>query len=297
MNVGIMGLLPEQVRMVQQEFPRHALRFLRSDDIGRAAEFVKGCDRIVLMTKFISHSMQDHVPPKKRVLIDGGITKLKSYLQTLPTPAKDVPVPQAKPAPTPAANAKPTSRFGSGPRDQQIDFSSLYNAKVGDVITLKRPAQVTLKQFDGRISATRSYALKVYGVKTSPHKIGDGIATMKCIAKVAPRKPAQYSQGIRREVEVVKAPAPAVALLGTTTPELQQPELQPGPMQNALDARAATTLQLADESTAQFWREVFVERLRRVSEGVPVASVISDADAAVRALLERTGRALEPATR
>jgi hypothetical protein len=293
MNVGIMGLLPEQVRMVQQEFPRHALRFLRSDDIGRAAEFVKGCDRIVLMTKFISHSMQDHVPPKKRVLIDGGITKLKSYLQTLPTPVKDVPVPQAKPAPTPAANAKPTSKFGSGPRDQQIDFSSLYNAKVGDVITLKRPAQVTLKQFDNRISATRSYVLKTYGVKTTTHKIGDGVATMKCVAKVAPKKPPQYSMGYRRDVEVATAPAPAVSLLGTATPALQP---APGPMQNALDARPAPPV-LRDEAVAQFWREVFLERLRRSSEEVRVESVVSDADAAVRALLERTGRAVESVTR
>lgn len=276
MNIAICGLMPEQVRIVQQEFPKHSLRFLdldhqRGPAIKNAA---KGCDKVILMTGgagLVSHATQDQVPPSKRLIIRGGIQKLRAELQKLPTPVRDV-TPLRGTAPTlPASMSSPKvltyKRNGKTMTRSmdEVDFSPFASIKVGDEVRIERPKTCTIKQFDNRLTAKRC-TLKRHGILTTPHRIHDGYAvtTVKAMPVATPATPAP------------DAAAPSAAQKTQpmqTTIEVQRPV-----------ANGAPVLVQARESA--FWQSVFVETMRQWP-GAPIDTIAARADEALRAYNSR----------
>lgn len=255
MNIGIVGLLPEQVRIVQQEFPQHALRFLSKDNEQETTQFAKGCDKVVMMTNFIGHSIQDRVPQPKRVYVTGGMTKLKSTLKTLPAVKGQPPVATATQATQPAKTARST--------DDSVDWSALDDPllQVGQVIKIERPKRVTIKSFDMRITAGRSWRKMKYGLVTTPHKIVDGFAIFK-----------------------VKALPATVAPVETPTPQpdaATTPESTPVQLVNLMPNTQATPT-LANPRESAFWQSVFVETLKQWP-GAPIVTIAARADEAMQA--------------
>lgn len=274
MNIAICGLQPEQVRIVQQEFPKHSLRFLdldhqRGPAIKNAA---KGCDKVILMTGgagLVSHTTQDQVPPSKRLIVRGGIQKLRAELQKLPTPVRDV-TPAKASAPTlPASmNARTFTRNGKTivRSTDEIDYSPFEGAQAGDTVQIKRPASCTLKQFDQRISAKRSN-LKKHGIVTSMHKILDGYAVITIKAVTAPK-------------------AKAVATPETTAPQpAAPPEQETAAMQVHVEVQrpvaVANGTVLATGRESAFWQSVFVETMKQWP-GAPIDTIAARADEALR---------------
>lgn len=86
-KVAIIGLLPDQVHMIEQEFKEmldvrcHTTDYAR----GRGRIIAHGADVVVLMTKFISHDTQESVKPyaKRLELVSGGMTALRECLENL----------------------------------------------------------------------------------------------------------------------------------------------------------------------------------------------------------------------
>lgn len=271
MQIGICGLLPDQVRWVQQEFPQHALRFLDKDHESEALTFAKGCDKVVLMTKFIGHHLQDRVQPSKRILVTGGTTKLKQVLAKLPTPAKDVTPARASHPTLPASlTAKPAlpSRKGRWGVDEVVDYSELLHpTHVGQVITIKRPKSCTLAAFNMRVSNARTRAKK-HGIVTTPHKMVDGgaVMTIKAIGNVA-----------------VHATAPPE----TAPPEATQ---ETEAMQIAVDVQRSVAVvpALTQARESAFWQSVFVETMKQWP-GAPIDTIAARADEALRAYNARAG--------
>jgi hypothetical protein len=258
MNIGIVGLLPEQVRFVQQEFPGHALKFLSKDNESEMGNFAKGCDKVVLMTKFIGHHIQDRVQPSKRILLTGGVTKLKATLSKLPSPVKlTTPTPQAKPAPIAAAS--------------EVDWSPLDTAKLGDEVRIARPASVSLKAFDMRVIAGRSYRKKTRGIVTTPHRMVDGFAVMTI-----------------REMRTC-TDGPAAIEQATPTPTSEETTMQLEHLQTGMPVvQGVAPVSLADSRAAAFWQSVFLETVKQWP-GAPVDLCASRADEAVAAYRKRIG--------
>jgi hypothetical protein len=85
-KVLVVGLLPNQAGIVQSEFfEAFDIRFAESDTPTKRLEsMAHDCDRVMLMTNFISHSTQDAVkkhPGFER--IQGGVSKVKDRLTEL----------------------------------------------------------------------------------------------------------------------------------------------------------------------------------------------------------------------
>lgn len=261
MNIGIVGLLPEQVRLVQQEFPQHALRFLSKDNESETIQFAKGCDKVVMMTNFIGHHIQDRVPQPKRVFVTGGMTKLKNTLKTLPAAIGQPPMPS--PATTAAKSAKPAPEYAD-----LVDWSALDNANVGEEIRIARPPRVSLKLFNMRVTAGRSYRKSHMGIVTTPHRIVDGFAVMKVKEKTAPTK--------GKHVAALETPP------SQPTPE---PTAETAPMQQVItlrDTQQQATVSLANPRESAFWQSVFVETLKQWP-GAPITTIATRADEAMQA--------------
>lgn len=246
MNIGIVGLLPEQVRIVQQEFPAHALKFLSKDNESETVNFTKGCDKVVLMTKFIGHHIQDRVPPSKRVLLTGGITKLKSTLQKFPTPVKVT----MGTKPTLPTSLAPTQKK----RVNQIDWSPLNHAKTGDVIRIDRPKAMTRDAFEKRCGVQRSYAKTNHGVVSKPQRLLDGYALITVT-----------------EVRHVNGSAPATA---KRPPKVDDMQIEMH--------RSTTAPMLTQARESAFWQSVFVETMKQWP-GAPIDTIAARADEALRA--------------
>jgi hypothetical protein len=275
MQIGILGLLPDQARLVKKEFPRHALRFLSKDRDADAKQFVKACDRVILMTKFISHDLQSKVPERKRLFCNGSVAGLKDQISKLPTPVKTIVakpvISMPTPSPAPASVSGPVQESES---NTSVDWKPLETAKVGDVVTIQRPANVTVDKFLQRISAGRSYRKSHFGVHTTPHAYMDNHAVFS-VTKIDPEK--------------VKAVAAVETPVGEDAPE---PKAEGA---NMLTRNVQTThpTMLGNSQEIALWQSVFTETLKQWP-GAPVEMIASRADDAVKALLARvavSGRA------
>jgi len=277
MKIGILGLLPEQVRMVQQEFPQHSLHFLNRDREGETRTFAKGCDKVILMTKFISHTIQDRIPERKRLFCNGSVSGLKSEILKLPTPCKviampqPIPMSQRKPAPAaaPVISKKPGKQ--TLPPDEIVDWSPLDNAKPGETVRIKRPAKVTIALFDGRVTAGRCYRKKHFGVHTTPHKIVDGYAVMT----------------------VKDRTLEAVAALETGALQPSRPDTpqEEAAVQVFTDTqRNLTTAPALQARESAFWQSAFIETMRQWP-GAPVETIAARADECLRAYTSRAAMA------
>lgn len=264
MNIAICGLLPEQVRFVQQEFPKHSLRFVDIDaqtgpSMKQAAQ---GCDKVILLTNFINHTTQSLVPPSKRILVRGGISKLRAQLNKMPTPVKTI----ATPAPVATA---PAVQKGD------VDYSPMKDRAIGDRVVIMRPRTCTLAQFEMRLANARSRWKKL-GVHTSPPKKVEGGMAFTITAMRAPEAPVVATSETAPAQPAPSTP-PETADMQQIAVEVQRP------------VAVAPVLTQARESA--FWQSVFVETMKQWP-GAPVDIIAARADEALRAYTGRVAVSL-----
>lgn len=193
MKIGIIGLLPEQIFLLRAEYPKHSLEFLDREREREAGAFAARCSKVVLMTKFISHSVQSSVPLHKRVHISGGMTKLRNWLNTQ---ASEVTTVVHKPA------VQKETAVMVQHHDKPIDYSVLKTLDVGGSARFKRPTHTTLKKFEANVNATRSYYSTKHGIKTKV-VFGDGYAELT-VTELKGKKPAKASAAATETVAPVQ---------------------------------------------------------------------------------------------
>lgn len=176
MKFGIIGLLPDQVNAIVRAYPNHDLEFLSREREREARSFASRHSKVVLMTKFISHSTQEAVPRHKRVLIHGGVTKLHAFLGTSGVTVFHKPV-HKEPVMTPVA-------------DKKVDYKPLLAAKEGDVLEFHRPVRTTIAKWESQITSVRSYYRRHHGLKTEV-SFKDSVASFLIVERTKPVKPQQ----------------------------------------------------------------------------------------------------------
>lgn len=257
MKIGVVGLLSDQAQRVQHDFPMHDLRFF-SKDRGDMDAFIAGVEKVVLMTKFIGHSMQDKVPMRKRVLLTGGETKLKDWLKT--APGKVITV-------TPPQPAVDTIKESAMPRGKPMtDWSFLKKHKVGDNVVIKRPPHLTADSWQQKIDAGRSYYKTKHGIHTTPKLVAGGVQlTITKVEEVA-------KKSSKRSV-VTDAPV--------TTPA-------EGPMPAAVPAMTMAMPGVITDTRRAFWRNI-IEARTTTMPGITAQQAIEYANAVMAAERELFG--------
>jgi hypothetical protein len=171
MKIGIIGLLPDQENQIRKEFPTHALEFLPKERSREAKEFAVRHSKVVLMTKFIGHSTQEGIPTHKRVMIHGGMTKLRAWINTQASAPVTVHHAPAQRKETTMTNV-----------ETKIDYKALLTAPIGQALVWKRPARTTIAKWEKQVGAMRSYYKRKHGVETEL-EFKEGSAVIKVISR------------------------------------------------------------------------------------------------------------------
>lgn len=141
-RVLILGLLPGQAAKIKSEFPSLDIRCgLGSRSNAQSyAEAVAHSDAVLVMTKFIGHSLTDGLDKAKTVLIRGGLSRLRNYLEQLTPRARE-----EKPA------AVPIVRLW-----ESVNFAPLFGATDRETVSIIRPermpAHAFVKEIDDAVS-------------------------------------------------------------------------------------------------------------------------------------------------
>jgi hypothetical protein len=193
----VVGLLPPQARKVAEAFPGCGLKFMsreREREVGAVAE---SFDHVVLMTKFISHKVQDQVPREKRELVNGGITDLRRRLKQILTPVKIEATKTVEPKPS-----------------AERDFSFLKDSKVGEVLHFKRPSDTSRDTWTKQVSAVRSYYRLRHGVITEGRTVEDGV-----MVTITARRAPEVADASYKAPEAAPAAAPEAPLMVASNSE------------------------------------------------------------------------------
>jgi hypothetical protein len=176
LKVVVVGLLRKQVSALRGEFPALSIEYLSKEDkTGVAsAPLIKSADRVVMMIKFIEHTMYNRVPKSKLIHINGGLTALRGTLATLEMTAKMEAIANA---PT---DALITEEMDMPTGKPLMDFSCFKTCATGDIIEFTRPSGMAAHQFPVNISAGRSYAKRNFGVVTE-QEIKGSKATVRVV--------------------------------------------------------------------------------------------------------------------
>jgi hypothetical protein len=255
MRVVVVGMLSRQEQLVPvNEYRNLKISFanggrrygLSSQDAFREA------DRIIVMTKFVSHSLTDMLDKRKTTLIRGGFGKLKDTLDNLNKTAAVQSI-----AAVEAANEsvlEETEEMAS----EKINFSAFKTAKPGDVLIFKRPPHTTLAKFEIALQIARSYYKRNHGVLSEIPEFKDGRAEVLVteVKGKAINKPVLTKQEQAEDASVKTAT-----------------EKEPGP----IDSRFV-------ELERAFWQEVYLTAMRHNPAGLAHhhAEVANDAVDALR---------------
>lgn len=165
MKVAVVGLLPQQANIIASEFPRLDLRFLNKNEKHGREDFWQNTDRIMVMTKFVSHALYDKLDRGKTVHIHGGLTRLRHALSTLNIIDKFDRLPVAI----------DETGFIHEDHDMvdKLDFTVLKTAKPGDLFEFSRPPKQTIDKFDQQIQQARSYYKRIHNVLTTVERKDD----------------------------------------------------------------------------------------------------------------------------
>lgn len=152
MKIGIIGLLAQQVAHITQKFPHQKFVFLPRDRERDAASFCQQVSKVVVMTKFISHSTFNAIPVHKREPVAGGMSDLTRKLTALSESSE------------PAVKKTETKKETDVPAT--MNWSVLKDAGLGDILTIKRPTDLSMPEFKQQVANQRSYYKRQYGIHT-----------------------------------------------------------------------------------------------------------------------------------
>lgn len=191
MRIGIIGLLPDQANIIRDEFSHYHIECLPREREREAAEFATRFAKVALMVNFIGHATQDAIPRHKRVLIQGGMSKLRQWLTTQAS-AVEVKV---KPAP----KTEPKKVVIERTTDKKTDYTLLLKLNIGEKVSFKRPPHTTMLAFEKQVAGTRSYYRRKHGLVTKASFV-DSVCEITVVDKIKPHK---TEEAAPRETHVI----------------------------------------------------------------------------------------------
>jgi len=82
-KILIIGMLPNQFVIIQKEYEQHFELKGAHEITGTNRNIADTADKVIMLTKFVSHSTQNMIPKEKLIYADGGITNVRSTLEKL----------------------------------------------------------------------------------------------------------------------------------------------------------------------------------------------------------------------
>ena len=267
MKVVIIGGFKRQIDLAARGFDNLDIRLANKEAKHGTGEdqLYAQADRLIVLTKFVSHGLTGKLDRSKTTWINGGMSQLRSTLQTLNTTAR-LEAPTTARIITPAEQEEEEEMAAF-----KFDFSPLAHSKVGDVHRFKRPANMTIADFDLKVMQGRSYYKRIYGVVTEFTR-GDGYIDV--LVTELNGKPSQEAAAVAVAHAAQKQDSGS---LGPSLPLI--------PAETEADYR---TLE-APRSTVDrvFWQHVFLKAME-LSPGSP-GSWASDANDAFDAMTKKCG--------
>jgi hypothetical protein len=289
-KVAVAGLLKGQHGQVGvRSYPNLDIRFANKEDKTGSAndDLFKSADRIVLMGKFISHSLSGRVDRTKSILLHGGMGKLRSTLSHLNAAAPVVR----------EARLEDSHQYGvrnEMPKDQkQTEFKAKFDAaKPGDVLEFKRPPTTSLVAWGKRGEAIRSYyklnkgihsdmemregVLRFLITKITPPLKGLGREEIKRLSNMTAEEAAAELEAFKNKknapVEIAADAPPADVLHDNESPAAKYfpPAAAPATYQGAMSDRA-------------FWQDVYMQSMK-TAPGAGAEYHVSQANLAVNSM-------------
>ena len=231
MRIVIVKLHNRQANIIAEEFPDLDLTVITEDSVIQAKAQAASADVLVIMTRFIGHSLFKALPHANKFLCKGGLTELRKQLCAFRS---------AQPVVQPVVQPVTDTCFPI--EDFPMDYRSLKTAKVGDVLLFPRPAGITLKVFETRVLYVRSYYKKQHGVDTVQNTTDNGIEIL-----ITDRKPKKLK----------KSKFDKLAVKHPDIFEAKEDQKGDGFLGGQIIREPATDFQV----TRQFWRDVFLSTL------------------------------------
>lgn len=173
-RVCVVGLLDRQFAIVKSEFPSLDLTHYKEGSLTRLDGKLKSADQILVITKFISHRIWDHVP-RERVRYFTGLDGLRMKCAEI----------AAAVAFEPSSISLPIVDMDS--TRPLCDYTGLATAEPGNVLEFTRPNNIPAHVFAQNVQAAQSHYQRLCGVE-SECEISGGRALLR-IVKPATFKP------------------------------------------------------------------------------------------------------------
>lgn len=231
MKIVVVKLHKKQAQMIEREFADLDLRIITEDSERQASTLAAKADVVVVMTRFIGHSLLASLPRAKVFLCNGGLVQLRKHLSGLraayaPQTEK---IAVTKPKPKPVAEYKPPAQI------EPPNYTALKFAKVGDVLVFPKPLHEMMHAFERKVDAVRVYYKRAHGVTTERNTTDTGIEIMITGAATVKAERRKSLPKVARTSMPNAAPRTEIA----TTPVAPR-----------------------DSITQMFWRDVYLQTMR-----------------------------------
>jgi hypothetical protein len=177
MRVAIIGLLPAQARIIQDEFPDLDLRISHQDarvSASLAAIAANGADKAIIMTRFVAHKQIGLI--KDPIYVNGAMSSLRKVLRTMQPPCQK------------ASLIEQAATMVHIPHEPN-DFKKLRDAKVGDVLEFHRPPHHDIKTWSKTLARMTTFYRNKYGITTElSQKDGKAEIMIVSVDKGTPEK-------------------------------------------------------------------------------------------------------------
>lgn len=204
MKVVIIGAHEKQVRLMG-DFPYLDIRCANKSAHHGAGEsaLYKQADRLLVMTKFISHGLFDKLDREKVIYVNGGITRARDILTTLNAVARIAKQP---------VTTEQEDEEDMAARERTFDFKPLRYAKVGEQFVFTKPHDLPVDGFKLAIEQGRSYYKRNYGVLSTYQVTGGGNkATVTVTGNVKGEEVAKQDVHVPAAPESFPTPTPDAA--------------------------------------------------------------------------------------
>lgn len=171
-RIAVVGLIESQAAHIAREFPDLDIRFIMTSLATELRERVKSMDRVIVMTKFVSHPIYYTLDKAKLTHCNGGMSALREILNSLNVFAGFAAL-----------------RFPALNEDCDMsglfDFKAFKIAKAGDVLTFVRPDGMEAHRFQQAMDQSRHFYKKQHGI-LSECKISGGRALITILGDKKP---------------------------------------------------------------------------------------------------------------
>lgn len=271
MKVAVVGMLEKQVQNAINGGDFRYLDIRTANKDGRSGSGVdallKNVDRILVMTKFISHGATDALPRDKTTWVKGSVSSLRHHLEMLNTAAKLQGLTK-HPVITPLETLEDYDMARSSP----FDFSKMAEAETNAIVTYFKPQDMDAKNFIAAITQARGRLRHNHGLE-SEQTVSGGKGKIEVLIK-------KSIADARRE-EREKAELIAAAKASNSNPQV--PAAQSAPLETAASAMSGVSFGESYPNARIIWQQVLGARMQ---PGLSMQQAVDDANLAARAFRE-----------